>query len=225
MQTDNLPTHDVRPDARALRLSSTRVYGRVTAPNTQHPIDRGDIVTSADVEREIELAFSQREAAARKGIRFQNGDTIDVAVRTRDEAPKHDPATVKTIMAVIKQLGDRLTPLEQGTFRANTQEPPRTMGLPEAISASRRAQEYRLAKQHQEFARRILPEGQVPVHSEVAAEEAKEQSDAHRDLPKHPEGAAPTHDKRARLSHVTFSDGKQPDRDLLKQINGERKCQ
>ena len=62
MHTDNLPTHDVRPEN--IRLQPSRVYGRITARQTEHPIDRGDIVTSADVEREIALAFRQREAAA-----------------------------------------------------------------------------------------------------------------------------------------------------------------
>ena len=147
--------------------------------------------------------------------RIEVKDGIVTRMPTKDKKTL-TPEGVEKIFTGLRDVLTRIIKLEN----VPTREPPRAMSLPEAVNASQSAHAYAIAKQHQEYARRILPDGQVPTHPDIAAKEAREEAEAS-NYPHH-EGTqgneqAPTHDVRGRIAplrHVTFTNRTrtQPDR-------------
>ena len=116
-----------------------------------------------------------------------------------------NPKTAR-IMDAIEGLTQRADALEQHPmFRAVTHGPGipvKALGYPEALAHAHAAHQAKQAEIWQEKARKQLPPGTVPIRPNAYREEQQANAnDPHF-----------TGDKRARLSHITFADGKQPDR-------------
>jgi hypothetical protein len=135
------------------------------------------------------MKIFNRVATRDVGIFFRRKG-LDVTV-TRDEAPKHDPAVVKEIMTAIQQLADRLTPLEQGTFRAASQGPgiqaPREMSPQEAYQAHLTTRQLAQARASQRIANKAFPD-KFPAHPSDVKDDAEEQRQATGDA-RHPSHA------------------------------------